>query len=41
MDKAKELARLEEELGNRLIRAGRREDPVRTHGITLGKKMFA
>ncbi len=34
-------ARLESELGDRLRRAGRREDPVLAHGITLGKKMFA
>jgi hypothetical protein len=31
---------LEALLNERLARAGRTDDPVRTHGITLGKSMF-
>ncbi len=32
--------RLEDLLAERLARAGRTDDPVRTHGITLGRKML-
>ena len=40
-EKTKEMEeRLEAVLAGRMARAGRTVDPVRAHGITLGKKMF-